>query len=122
MNEWGNGSSACECILDRFGAKNGKKSDAKIKESIAFFLGLRSLIIQTAKRGCTHTEMVVFLEIWLQVVHVYDGDAGRWICFRPGTGSAGPSELADVSVILSDMAIHQSPHSIAVPVTCQICI
>ena len=66
--------------------------------------GLRSLIVQTAKRSRAHAQVMIFFKVGLQVVHVYDGDTGRWVCLCPGAGAAGPAELSNVSVILSDMS------------------
>ena len=84
--------------------------------------GLRSQIVQTAKRSCAHAQVMIFFKVGLQVVHVYDGDTGRWVCLCPGAGAAGPAELSNVSIVLSNMPVHECSHSITIAIPGQICI
>ena len=55
-------------------------------------------------------------------MHVDNGDALLGIRLRPGAGSAGPAELAELSVVVSAVLVLKHAHAVAVAVADQIII
>ena len=83
---------------------------------------LKKRLFHAAVSDRAHAQMVVFLEIRLEVVHINDRDALGGIRFSPGTGAAGPAELAERSVVMTHIFVHQGAHAVAVAVTGEVAV